>query len=350
MPIPPDYRLVAGFGFRCLPGCGLCCFTTPAVAPEERARLIQLDPATPLLEGTDGWARIASRPEGGACHFLRAERCECHAVRPATCAEFPLTVHAGARAQVSVVLTCPGVDLAPLARWGEGSPTGAVATSLRSELEAVRLEVARAETTGQLRWAAQRWQSVERRLRRAGIWQPPEEVRRALQGGLDQMIPVLLSEEDAPEEDEELEALPLFYDEKFGRVAWRQHPAGVEFLALQESGGIKAHLEVLAPPSRSPGLEQDARTMLCGYLAYLLARDATLSAAYELLLVVEPELPELLVAADLRAAANQVIRMATLRRALGSGRRGLLTREDIERGIRATDMDLLDRPTAGLRL
>jgi len=346
----PDFELVAGFRYRCQPGCGLCCYTTPAVAPGERARLIQLDPEVPLLETSEGWAQIASRPEGGACYFLREERCRCHAVRPATCGEFPLTAHVGHRVQVSVVVTCPGVDLSTLARRGEGTPLGPLSSDLHSEVEYVDLEVKHAETTGQLRWASQRHRSVERRLRREGSWQSEEEVRARLRPRLDELIPTALPEEPPPDEEEELESLPLFYDPAFGRVAWRPHTGGVEFLSLEETGGVRKHLGVLAPPTRSPGLDRPSRTLLRGYLGYVLERDATISAAYQQLLDGEPGLPEQVVAEDLRMIAGQVLGLALLRRALTSDRRGELAVHDVENGIRATDMDILDRPTAGLRL
>ncbi|MGC2289463.1 MAG: YkgJ family cysteine cluster protein [Thermoplasmata archaeon] len=349
-PALPDFGLVAGFRYRCLPGCGLCCYTTPAVAPGERARLIQLDPGIPLLDTVDGWAQIASRAEGGACHFLQGERCRCHDARPATCGEFPLTVHVGQRVQVAVVLTCPGVDLSALGRRGEGTPVGPLSSDFSSEVESVRSEVSHAETTGQLRWALQRRRNVERRLRRVGSWQSEEEVRARLRPKLDGAIPTELRPLVLLEEDEELESLPMFYEPTLGRVAWRPHPGGTEFLSLREAGGIARHLEVLASPSRSPGLDAPARAMLRGYLAYVLERDATISAAYHSLLGQEPALPEQVVASDLQMVADQVVRLAVLRRALTSGQRGELSSQDVENGIRATDMDILDRPTAGLRL
>ena len=42
--------------------------------------------------------------------------------------------------------------------------------------------------------------------------------------------------------------------------------------------------------------------------------------------------------------------MAVLRHALGGGASGSLPMEAVDLGIRATDMELLDRPTLGLRL
>jgi hypothetical protein len=347
---PADFALVSGFRYRCLPGCGLCCYTTPAVAPGERARLIQLDPTVPLIDTSAGWAQIASRPDGGACHFLRNERCNCHAVRPATCGEFPLSVHVADRVQVSVVLTCPGVDLSTLAERSHGEPVGPISSDLNSEVESVNSEVRSAEATGQLRWASQRRRNVERRLRREGQWQTEHEVRSRLRGRLEDAIPTYLPPEDPPEDEEELESLPMFYDPELGRVAWRTHPGGVEFVELRESGGVGKHFEVLPSPTRSPGFDQPGRDLLLGYLAYVLQRDATIGAAYDTLLQGEVGRPDQIVAEDLGMIAAQVVRLAVLRRALTSGERGELTARNVENGIRATDMDILDRPTAGLRL
>lgn len=345
----PNYDLVAGFRFRCLPGCGLCCYTTPAVAPEERGRLIQFDPETPLIETSDRWAQIASRPNGGACHFLRESRCECHAVRPATCGEFPLTVHVGARVQVSVVLSCPGVELSALVRRAEGSPPGTVSTDLQSEVEFVDRELLQAETRGQLRWASQQHRRVARSMRLSGRWESEDEIRTRLRPRLDTLSLGNRPVEDPPEEVP-LESLPLFFDPDFGRVAWRPHPGGVEFLSLRETGGIDRHLGVLPPPLRSPLVNEPARKLLKGYLAYLLERDATIGAAYARSVQVGSGTPGQIVAEDLEGIAAQVLRLAALRRALSSDRRGELSLLDVERGIRATDMDILDRPTVGLRL
>jgi hypothetical protein len=274
----------------------------------------------------------------------------CHSARPATCGEFPLTVHVGVQIQVSVVLTCPGVDLSPLKRWEEGGPDETLSPSLRSEIEHVNEAVGQARAAGQLRWAAQRRRSVERRLGRDGCWQTEEEVRDALHDLIDTLIPEVLSDEEPPEAEDPLESLPMFYDPSQGRVAWRPHPGGVEFFSLKETGGIAAHLGVIASPTRSPGLTVPARALLRGYLAYLLDRDATINAAYDYLLNYEPGLPEEAVADDLELIAGQIIRLSSLRRALTSEQRGELSVQDVENGIRATDMDILDRPTAGVRL
>jgi Fe-S-cluster containining protein len=346
----PDFELVAGFRFRCRPGCGLCCYTTPAVAPDERPRLIQLDPSVPLRESADGWAQIESRPEGGACHFLQQARCGCHAIRPATCVEFPLTAHVGARVQVSVVLTCPGVDLSSLPTWASGKYLGPVLSDFRLEADSVRREVDRARTSGQLRAAFQRRRSVERRLRRDGIWQPEEEVRAALHGEIAGLSPAEGFDMEMPEADSAIESLPMFFDSSFGRVAWRPRPGGAEFLSIGETGGVERHLGLLAWPGGAAHLTPAAWTLLRAYLAYVLERDVTIDAAYRRLLENGDALPVEVVSEDIRSIARQVLTLAALRRALTSDRQGRLTPRDIENGIRATDMDLLDRPTTGLRL
>jgi hypothetical protein len=251
---------------------------------------------------------------------------------------------------VSVVLTCPGVDLSPLKRWEGGARAGTVSPSLRSEVGYVNECVSEAGLAGQLRWAAQRRRNVERRLAREGCWQSEEEVRDALYDMLDALIPDELPEEVPPDSEDPLESLPMFYDPSRGRVAWRPHPGGVEFLSLRESGGIGRHLGVVAAPTRSPGLTGPARRLLRGYLTYLLERDATIGVAYDYLLNYELVLPEEAVADDLELIAGQVIRLAALRRSLTSDKRGDLSVQDVENGIRATDMDILDRSTAGLRL
>jgi hypothetical protein len=345
-----DFRLVTGFRFRCLPDCGLCCYTRPAVAPGEGERLVQLDPDVPLENSRAGWANIASRPEGGACHFLRDSRCGCHSVRPATCAEFPLVVHASGRVQVSVVLTCPGVDLGTLPLWSEGVPSVQLSTDLAGELAATHQEVLRAESAGEVHQALIIRRQTERRLGRQGRWQPEDEIRGRLRSRLLSLIPSELPLEEEPTEEEELESLPLFYEPGVGRVARRPRAGGLEFLSLREEGGIAAHLGVLAPPGRAPALEPAGAAMLHGYLRYLLERDTTIAAVYLRLLEGDEGLPDQGVENDLREAAGQVLLMATLRRALVSGRRGALSAADIENGVRAVDMDLLDRPATDRRL
>lgn len=303
----------------------------------------------PLDDTAKGWARIASRPNGGACWFLQNEKCRAHSVRPATCREFPLVVHVGPRVQVSVVLGCPGVGLETLPAWAETPPATAEA-DLAPELAAVAAEVARADATGQIRWALRQRRQVQSRLRKSGQWQSEDEVRAELRKTLGRPIDRLLPPTDLPDASASLDSLPMLYDATLGRVAWREHAGGVEFLTLHEGGGIDRHLGVFPLPLRAPPLGPGARALIGGYRAYLLERDATLSAAYAELAEGRPGQPVEVVGALLDEATSTVVRMASLRRSLTSAQRGDFIPEDIVGGIRATDMDVLDRPTIGLRL
>ncbi len=355
MPDGTDFPLLQGFRYECLPGCGMCCFTSPAVRVSEQPRLLQLDPSAPLVERGDGWSVIASRPNGGACHFLEATRCRCHRVRPATCAEFPLTAHAAGRVQVSLVLGCPGVSLEGLDPWADGVGSGPSAHGLASELATITHEIELASTSGEIARAAQRWSLLERRVQRRTGRAGDGDPRATLYPISDAVVPTKLSSPEfleGVEPEEALEKLPLAYDTTWGRLSWRPVAGGVEFLALEETGGVRPRREVLPVPTRSPGLETDALRRLKGYLGYVLARDETLGTAYSAYLESDGRgvpLSELLFA-QLHATAVQVVRMALLRRSLAGDGHGVLRPGDVDRGIRATDMQLLDAPTAGLRL
>ncbi len=298
---------------------------------------------------------MASRPDGGACHFLRDLRCSCHDVRPATCAEFPIVAHASDRLQLSLVLGCPGVELAALDRWAEGVPPDAPADGLETELAAVAREVERALAEGELARAARRWHRLRASIRRSSGGARGSDPRAPLYPVSEDLIPTDLAKAqllDTEGDRIDLDGLPLAYDARWGRLAWRSHPGGVEFLSLEATGGAGPAREVLPLPARSPGLDGPARLRLRGYLGYRLARDQSLGTAYEELRSTgesQVSLRDVLLA-DLQSTAGQVLSLAILRRALTTDRRGPLTREDIDLGIRATDMDALDRPTVGLRL
>lgn len=355
MPDGADFPLLQGFRYECLPGCGMCCFTSPAVRVSEQPRLLQLDPSTPLLERGDGWSVISSRPNGGACHFLESTRCRCHRVRPATCAEFPLTAHASSRVQVSLVLGCPGVSLEGLDTWADGVGSGVPAYGLGSELSTITHEIELASAAGEIARAAQRWKLMQRRVQRRTRRAGDDDPRAALYPIPDAVVPTELSVPESVEgieTAEALEQLPLAYDPTWGRLSWRPAAGGVEFLSLEEPGGVGPRREVLPVPTRSPGLNAEALRRLKGYLGYVLARDETLGTAYSAYLESDDRsvpLSELLTT-ELHATAVQVVRMAHLRRSLAGEGRGVLRPGDIDRGIRATDMQLLDGPTAGLRL
>lgn len=263
--------------------------------------------------------------------------------------------HASSRLQLSLVLGCPGVDLDALDRWAGGPGADGPAKGLDTELAAVAHEIERASAEGELERASQRWRRLETRVRRATKGRGAPDPRSQLYPVSEELIPVELAGRDAlqfEEQTADLDDLPMAYDARWGRLAWREHPGGVEFLSLEEAGGTGPAREVLPWPGRSPGLEGPAKLRLRGYLGYLLARDQTLGRAYEALLAPQRSFGSMfeVLCGELRATAAHVLGLAVLRRALTSGRRGPLECGDIDLGIRATDMDLLDRPTAGFRL
>ncbi len=341
-----DIALLAGFRFSCLPGCGLCCFTSPRLEGDDERHLRDVAPDSRVVF-EDGVRRLSARPDGGACQFLRDLRCSVHGARPAPCREFPISVHVGSRLQATVVLSCPGLSLDPLAGLGGNSPVPA-SSGLDAELSAVRDRL----TPAAMRRRAEserRGRRIARTLERQGRWVAEEEVRRQLRGR--RLLPTVaeFSRTDPPEKEEGLEFLPLYYDGRPGPVALAQGLGGWEALEVRpEGGGLP--LAVGVPPDTLPTLDEGAETVLSGYLRYWLERDAFLAATHIEMLsrpmgtVVEVALE------DLHAIASTVLARGAFRAKLRGEDGTRLARADVERGIRATDQDWLDRPTWGARL
>ncbi len=339
-----DTTLLRGFRYACRPGCGLCCFATPRVEREERAPLLQLRPP-PQIDERPGGSFLSARPEGGACTLLQSLRCAAWEVRPRACRRFPLAVHLGERLQADLVLTCPGVDLAPLL---DGTPWASRPAPIGLDPE---LAAARDLPAGRLveRWTAavRRHRRIRRELERAGRWQEAEEVRAALRGA--DLLPASADfpVDDPPSIDDGLELLPLVFDG--GTVALAAGPEGWEVVEIAAEGGVRRRTAVAAP-DRPPGRSGAADRLLAGYLRYCLERDSFLAAVEWAL---DPEGTHSLVEAtldDLRALGAQIVARAdVLRRARGD-RSGPLSIDEVAAGIRATDQDWLDRPTWGERL
>jgi Fe-S-cluster containining protein len=338
-----DTLLLQGFDFACRPGCGLCCYATPAASPAEQQRLLQLDPKVKFVGGSGGFRLVPARAEGGACRFLARERCTVHDARPFPCREYPLSIHIGARWQASLVLTCPGVTASDISRWaGSGVPPGS-ATGIAAELEAVQREADSADAAV-FQGAARRW---HRALRSEGIEAAP--------AGLDRLRSEVADQGTFPRDNdlrglelpyasEGLALLPLFFDPRFGRVALGASGKGVELLQLRETGGTQEVLAQFPPPARLPRLAPEARTALEGYLAYVLRRDAFVGSVLED--GGDAPLADRLAGA-LRSVGIDTIARAVWRAQLAGGDGGHLRLAELWDGIRATDADLLDRPTVG---
>jgi Fe-S-cluster containining protein len=345
--LPLDVKLLDGFAFRCRPGCGLCCYATPAVAPHEKPALVAIDKKTPFLQGENGYSRIGSRADGGACYFLKDSRCGCHRSRPFPCAEFPLSVHLGSRAQATLILSCPGVTLDRLGEWAGSKPPESPPSGLDEELEAVLSECERLPVGNWLTESARREQKLVKRLERQGLWTEPDELRSLFMEDLP-----LPSEDDyppssPPEEDEGLDALPLFFDEDHGRVALRGRREGWEALTLREEGGIGESIGVYALPADPPELDGAAESSLRGYLSYVLSRDSFIWTVYaELENHPDASLLEM-VNAFICEVGAQVLARGSIRARMGGSSGESLSEKDVLSGIRATDADLMDQMTLG---
>jgi len=339
-------ELLRGFRFACRPDCGLCCYAAPRVEPQERARLLQIVPDAVFLGGgSDQY--IAARSGGGACQFLEGHRCRVHAARPHPCREFPLTVHLGRRLQASLVLSCPGIDLAGLFRLS--SPDARVdPAGLEAELSAVRERLG-PETARRLSTTARRGRKVEKSLAAEGRWEDDLAVRQVLHDRVPLPKPSDFPVEDPPAASDGLDRLPLFFDRGNGPFGFARGLGGWEVVELAAAGGAEPR-GVFVPPERPPALEADAVRLLEGYLHYSLDRDAFLAAVHVDMLDGDVGSVAEWTADALRALGAMVLTRAVVRGKLRGIERTALTAPDVEDGIRATDQDWLDRPTWGDRL
>jgi len=340
-----DVNLLRGFRYSCRPDCGLCCYAEPRIESVDRPRLLQIAPdARFVRHGPDSF--LAARSDGGACQFLSANRCEVHVGRPHPCREFPVTVHVGRRLQASVVLSCPGVDLTPLGAEDPGAD--AEAQDFAAEMSSIRSRLGPV-AAAQVATAVRRGRKVERALRAEGRWQDDEEVRATLRSRLPRSAGGDFPVEDPPEISEGLDRLPLFFDGRAAPLALGRGLGGWEVLQLSASGGAES-IAVIPPPERPPALDTGAVRFLDGYLRYSLERDAFLAAVHlDALHANDGSVLEWAVE-ELRALGAIVVARAVVRAKLRGRGDAVLTQAEVADGVRATDMDSLDRPTWGDRL
>ncbi len=339
-----DDALLRGFSFGCRPDCGLCCYAEPLVAPSERAGLLQIAPNA-LFVSRGRNTLLAAHPDGGACTLLQGNRCSAHASRPAPCREYPLAAHVGARIQATVVLSCPGIDLAVLDSFRAGDRLPAP-LGLDGEWESLTRRAA-ANGPRLLDTCQRRARSAERRLRSDGRWDDVEEVRARLSAEPPMPFPEEFPAEELPEAEAGLALLPIFFDHRPGPVAIARVGDGEELLELRPSGGVVRSLGVVPSLRQRPQLSDDATRTLHGYLRYWLQRDALHSRVLRSMM----SRPEGTLAewfgAELRDAAAVVLSRA---HSVAAARRGAVERmtvDDLRQGIRAADQDLLDQPTLG---
>jgi Fe-S-cluster containining protein len=341
-----DTTLLNGFGFACRDDCGLCCFAEPRVRTTERAALLRIAPEAEFVQGERG-TFLASRPNGGACVVLQDRRCTAHRVRPSPCREFPVTTHLGARLQATLVLSCPGLDLAPLSGWRPGRRAGA--RGLEDEVAVVRSRVDRS-TPRRMAEATRRRARVARTLRSAGRWVEEDGVREELRRDLPTPGSNDFPVEDPPSAEDGLDALPLFFDGRNGPVALAADLGGWHLLELSSAGGVERTVGVVPPPRARPETAPDATALLEGYLRYWLERDLLFGTTHLEMLESDTGTVTEWIAAELRAIGATTLARADVRARARYGERRRLTADDVRDGIRATDQDLLDRSSWGDRL
>lgn len=343
-PVPDvDLGLLDGFRFECRPGCGLCCFANPAVTAVERVRLVQLRPTLEFLDGEPGYSFLGNRPDGGACDLLHATRCAAHPARPFPCRSFPISVHLGLRAQASLVLSCPGLSLDGLDRFGT-TGGGEAPIGLDTELAAVHAELSRPDIGAVARGAAEELErGMERQRTRPG-WIEPEEFRAALRHR-DVPWELAVYPEDPPSLDEGPDSIPVTFIPDLGIVGLSGEGEQWTVRRMPEHGG-GVELGTYDLPPDPPRLDRPAARLLGGYLRYAFERDAPFG---QLLLALrrtqEPWEDELWALVD-DVASSVVTRAAVLAQVRGEPT-STLARDAVLAGIRAADADVLDRPTLG---
>ncbi len=342
-----DLALVQGFRFACRPDCGLCCYASPGVRADEEPGLRTAAPVALISEGPGDW-RLRQQGPGGACALLAANRCRAHTVRPFPCRTFPLHVYLGARPQVSVVLSCPGLDLERWSAEPADRPPIPPTDAFPSEREALRRRWrSPGASAGWDRARRTRSQLLERFERRPGF-----EDLETLRERFRTEVPLPRS----PEEGEALEVaeadgldlLPLYWDGPEGPVALSASPGGLELLRLRPTGGVRERLGTYSEQFAPERISEAAKARLRRYGRYLLDRDHFLDSAaleWRERRYSEP-LSDTLGRCLAEALATVLTRGAA--RARSAGRPvDPIGPETVLEGIRATDADLLDRPALG---
>jgi hypothetical protein len=244
------------------------------------------------------------------------------------------------------VFTCPGVRIERLSDWEHGPPDDRPSDGFDSELAAVQAELA-AVPARVVQDAERGWSRACRRIGMAPTLEALAELRDDLIGLPLEAADDALDLVELPRERDGLEHLPMFFDATHGRVALAGLEQGVELLAIAEEGGVSQHLASYARPRRLPRLEAGARQLLRGYLRHMVERDAFLGSGV-FAAVEDPEIPILgHLAADLLDLEVAVLTRGAWRAQLQGRDAGVLDVDQVADGIRATDMEFLDRPTAG---
>ena len=252
-------------------------------------------------------------------------------------------VHVGLRAQASVILTCPGVDLATLADYrgpNERTPDDGFA----SEVAALSSRWAARAGAPESDYAKRR-NRLRRRLEDAGAWEEEEAVRRQLRSTLPQPGREDFPVDGPPARPDGLDLLPLFWDKRDGPVALASEPSGWELLELAPGGGIRRTVGTAPPPMSPPALTERAGAALRGYLRYWLERDQLFSIVHRQLFEAPSGTVGDCVRLELRSIGAHVLTAAAVLSSAFRGHVGALSESDLLLGVRAVDQDMLDSPS-----
>lgn len=348
---PFDTALLNGFRFECRSDCGLCCYTTPAVSSAELARIRTTVGPVETLSLSNGQRVIASYGEGGACRLLAGRTCSAYRARPLPCSIFPVTVHGGPnRWQASLVLSCPGLSVDPLlVRAPRASPSSY--EGIEAEVQSARERAAVPAIRSALDQDDRRRRARLRGYRERGRPLLVEEVRSSLRSQRIEVRGNDIPGELPPGREEGIQYLPLVWDGPQRVSAIESHPMGIRFRELSPDGQEGPPTDVEPIPRIVPPMTSEAEALLQGYLRYWLERDAL----FDYLLTVPPEDAEEETWIDTAQRELRLIGATVLTRGLARARRRgdhsrTMSAEAVALGIAATDMDLLDRPSLGVRL
>ena len=344
----PDLRLLDGFGFQCRTDCGLCCFARPLVDPSERAALVRLDP-TIVLDDEEGWGHLRLQGDGGACVLLKDRRCSGHEARPSPCRSFPLHLHLGASAQVTAVLSCPGLRWPPPPIDPEASATPPRFEGFDGEIAWLRGRLDDPEIVGAWELAQEDLERAERRSGARGTATDLLLARRRLATGPPMPEAAQFPMDPGPELADGLETLPLFQDQRYGTTAIAEDGGALALLQLRAAGGVEDRIGEYARAEVVPRVDAEGQARLAWYLGLLARREVIADIVRTEWL--DARRPTTL--ADyferwLQDAGARVLERARLRATSEGRAAGRLSDGDIIAGIQATDAELLDRPRLGL--
>lgn len=165
-----DMAELDGMQFDCVDGCGMCCLCQPELSDDD-LRVFESDEflaAGLTKEHIDG--RRTSRPTAiklqgrwGACYFLKNRRCTINEIKPRFCRQFPVHIHVMRRVQLTINLSCRGVD-------GKGNNMRAHGKMLLQSIPDSVLEKELAQAKKVVHEFDQRCQSVK-------VYQNPDRMR-----------------------------------------------------------------------------------------------------------------------------------------------------------------------------